>query len=184
MKNKIGKSVFVWLFSVTVCSSMLFFVQTTAKDAFVVEEEVIIGTQEQTEIASPVSVPPSVPVEEGTKETAKQEIKKKEPENISEKAAEESETVSQNSSAPIFQVPVRRETIKQKPVPVIVEEEPEKEIVPEELESIGEQSEPVEEPMKEPARKSSWWLLAVGGVFFLSGIARILHRLLIRYGKL
>ena len=182
MKNKIRKSVFVGVLLITLCSSV-----AKADDAFVVEEEAVIRTQEPvTEVTppAPVQTPPA-PVEEVSEESDKRELWK-EPERQEKKVVrekveeEEAETISQNTVEPVFQVPVRRKTITGKKKSSEVEE-------PTEIQEpeLSPELPPEQESENEKSQKSApVWPLAVSGIFILAGIAGIVYRLLIRYGKL
>lgn len=182
MKNKIRKSVFVGVFLITLCSSV-----AKADDAFVVEEEAVIRTQEPvTEVAPPAPVQtPPIPVEEIQKEPQKreqwEEPEKQEEKEIPEETEEgEAQTISQNAVAPVFQVPVRRKIITRKKEPSKDEDQTELQ----EPEVTPELSQEQEEGNEQSQKSVPVWPLAVSGIFLLAGIAGIVHRLLIRYGKL
>lgn len=195
MKNKKWGSVFVWLFFATVLVLLPMNTVAKAEDAFVVEEKAVIGGESAEENAGE-AVPPSqpqIPVEEPgkqseekaeepkvTKQTAAEEVKEeppgeqaKEPETVSQNSLE---TVSRNSFEPSFQIPVRRRDEKQPETDDADEAPPATEIA---LPQEQAASEADATQKKEPV-----WMLWGAGVFLLAGIAGILRRLFIRYGKL
>ena len=180
MKNKIGKSVLVCL-----CLLMLYSSSVKADDAFVVEEEAVIGTQESVAESAPAESAPAVSVQqpvvpkEVPTEPAKQEktIVRKEP-------GKQQETISQNTPTPSFYVPVRRKTAG---AGTIITKREESDAVPK-LPSEPKQEEteelPEEEKSQPQQKEVSWWLPIISSFFLLSGIARIVYRLFIRGGKL
>ncbi len=192
MKNKITEKVFVWLCLVTIFMPWSFLTEMKADDAFVVEEEAVIGGEEADMTLPQVQVQ-TPPQPELPEEAEKPIVKTTKKGEFSSKATqtdeqtEKPETISQNSQAPIFQVPVRRknedkngETIQGE-----MEDMTFGESVAEETKTL-ENEEPVQrtEPVAASKHEGPLWLLLVGGVFLIAGIIRILYRLLIRCGKL
>ena len=181
MKNKIGKSVFIWLCLAVLCSSVV-----KAEDAFVVEEEAVIETQESvTESTPPVSVqpqPPALPKEPSAqtenqgKNIVRKEVPEKSQETVQKIVQEESETVSQNTPSPVFKVPVRKKTKESEKTYKVQETETG-------AETEIETKLPEEEPRQEQ-KEAPLWMVAVSGIFMVAGIGGIVYRLLIRYGKL
>ncbi len=174
MKNKIGKGVLVCL-----CLFMMYSSSARADDAFVVEEEAVIGTQESvTESLPVVPVQQPVAVKEESKEQKPVAVKEesKEQKTVRKEEEKQEETISQNTPVPAFQVPARRQQTK-------VEEEPGQEAQQETpSEAVAEEQ---QEDMPRPRQKEvSWWFPVISGFFLLFGIVRIVHRLLIRGGKL
>lgn len=170
------------------CLIGAFSVQSRAEDAFVVEEEVIIGGEERSADATPpVAGPPvTTPVQrpEVSKEPAEKKTtapkrsktgKETEPEterseesnsvSVSENEVSEN-TVSQNSMSPPFRTPVRKQITKQEKKAVNKDGiKPREQILS-------------EEPEPEAVSKQSvlWCIFGMGVVFFLCGCIRVLRR--------
>lgn len=165
------------------CLIGAFSVQSRAEDAFVVEEEVIIGGEERSADATPpVTTPvqrPEVskePAEKKTtapkrsktgKETEQETERSEESNSVSVSENEVSEnTVSQNSMSPPFRTPVRKQITKQEKKAVNKDGlKPREQILS-------------EEPEPEAVSKQSvlWWIFGMGVVFFLCGCIRVLRR--------
>lgn len=157
------------------CISDAMWIQGKAEDAFIVEEEVIIGGENSSgekEQSIPSALPNGVAVSE--KPVSDLEVGNSvQPEKTTKKENEIKENegqeipVSVNSVPPVFRVPVRRrqsEQVKQ----VTDAEESEGHKVEED--SITE--EPVSPQVEQEAEgknKNSWWMLGLAGVFCFGG---------------
>lgn len=164
-----------------ICLSGYFCAQIKADDAFIVEEEVFIGGESLQEGDGQVSLPvqmPEVPPPTVQETTTRQEQVKpvEESGTKTEKTPVSQNSISQNHLAPVFQVPVRRSEAE-----VSAREQEEKSLQPPEFEEKEVQP-PEEVHTSEseippsPAERDPWWMIAVGGIFFLGGCARLVWR--------
>ena len=179
-KNEAKRTLLRLFVSVFFCLAGFFSVQIRADDAFVVEEQAVIGGEEA-EAAPPATGPvqtPKMPREATGKAGApakksrmdkkaeKEPESKEEPVSVSGNAVSEN-TVSQNKVSPPFRTPVR----KQKTKPEENGADKKKEI------KTGEQTAAEKEKQEERAQlPAPWWLLGVGVVFFLCGCTRVARR--------
>lgn len=177
------KSAFVLL---CVCFCLCIFgimgIQGKAEDAFIVEEEVIIGGEDSPggkEQGVPAALPSGGTVPEKTfsgveveksvrpKKSAKQE-------NVMKENEEQETTISINSVPPVFQVPVRRQQAEQvKQVTVAEETEGDK------VEEDSIKEEPVSPQVEQEAEeknKNPWWMLVLAGVFCFGGYISVFLR--------
>lgn len=183
-KNKIGK-VYVCLLAFTMSLQALFCCRVMAEETFVSEEEAVIGGEEN-ETAEPVQPQPqalpgeAVSVQEkpetGTDKVTslqeKQEEKQEVPKEEEEKQGLSGNSVSKNGVPRLFKVPEEK-TIEKK-----MSEEYEYE------EEAYEETEEPAVPEEHEKRENAVCLLIAGGICMAAGVARIICRLLIRYGKL
>lgn len=189
---------------VALCMSVSWRTHVRADNAFVVEEEAIIGGESlqegQGQTEAPVQVPPPAVQEpiveqkhvgDGSKSRAMKEKKAEETEEETteeaSKVEKENETgtaasVSQNTGAPVFRVPIHKsetevpeEKIEERDLQQPNEEEAQEEI----LHTSEPHSESVTETENPSASRNQnpWWVLTVGGVFFLGGCVRFLWRI-------
>ena len=170
------KTVFVLLcVCFCLCMSGIMGIQGKAEDAFIVEEEVIIGG-ENSPGGKEQSIPPALPNEAAVPEKTVLDLEVESPvqpekstkkENVIKENEGQEMPVSVNSVPPVFQVPVRRrqsEQVKQ----VTDAEESEGHKVEED--SITE--EPVSLQVEQEAEgknKNPWWMLGLAGVFCFGG---------------
>ena len=182
-KNEAKRKLLRLFVPLVFCFIGAFSVQSRAEDAFVVEEEVIIGGEERSADATPpVTTPvqrPEVSKEPAEKKTAapkrsktgketEQETERSEESNsvsVSENEVSEN-TVSQNSMSPPFRTPVRKQITKQEKKAVNKDGiKPREQILS-------------EEPEPEAVSKQSvlWCVFGMGVVFFLCGCIRVLRR--------
>ena len=181
------KSAFVLL---CVCFCLCIFsimgIQGKAEDAFIVEEEVIIGGEDSpggNEQGIPAALPSggTVPEKTGSDVEVEKSVRPKKSakqEKVMKENEEQETTISVNSVPPVFQVPVRRQQAEQiKQVTKAEETEGHK------AEEEGITEEPVSLLAEQEVggkNKNTWWMLVAAGVFLLGGYIRIF----IRGGKL
>ena len=161
------------------CMSVSMQVQGKAEDAFVVEEEVIIGGEDPQE--SKIHSIPAVlsnEISEPEKNASELKEEKEAPQKKNSKRQEEDQeqetTVSTNSVASVFRVPVRRQQTKQKKQDMNEQEAEEQEV--QEHGMTEELSTPI--PEQEPGEKeeNSWWMLIIAGFFCLGGCISVFLR--------
>lgn len=182
MKNKKTEILLVWLWAVTLCLLPLFCREVKADDAFIVEEKAIIGGESLGEDPSQRAAQPSAGQEQPLAQSqppAEQEKPPAQSQPPSLKTTQDATsaappTLSQNSPASAFQVPVRRSDKYE-------------EIAAEAGQGTSAEGEPKQQPAQEPdggtgeetgaKTEPPSWLLVAGGVFLLGGCARILWRI-------
>ena len=186
MRRNEAKRTLLRLFvPVVFCIIGLFSVQTLAEDAFVVEEEAIIGGEPVQEDAAPVipesqrpevSLPaiekkPAPPKKTKEQEIVKEPAPEPDPVPISENS------VSYNHAKPLFRVPKQKKEAKLPKKKEVLDERDEKKET-----EFGQKTIPKEpETEKVPEQRMSWCLLGLGGGFFLGGCVRVVQR--VKKGK-
>ena len=181
MKKETKKRCLCLLALAVLCLSGVFCVQIKAEDAFVVEEEAIIGGdawQGATPEVAPESPQPEHPAEEqdkhevsapvssaitknskkaesgdSAKKKSEQEAVTVSPDSISENSVSQNKIVK-SSASPIFRVPDGKQN------------------------AFGETEDSLrtEVPQTQLQKKNPWWLLVISAAFFLAGCARLVWR--------
>ncbi|MBQ8527300.1 MAG: hypothetical protein IJ429_02385 [Lachnospiraceae bacterium] len=183
-KQKTEKAVVLFCL-ITVCFLSPFLREIKAEDAFIVEEEAIIGG-ESTGESAPAPAPDSVfpipvpvlptpaplvstpPQKDISQEVMPQEVLPQKGDSRSKGSEKQDNdgTISQNSTVPVFRIPVKRpdaeKDVAQDVREIKTEQRPERETAA--------------KTEEKPQEDNPWWLLAAGGIFFLGGCIRILWR--------
>ena len=189
MKKETKKRCLCLFGLVVLCLSGVFRVQIKAEDAFVVEEQAIIGGdawQGETQPVDPFFSPAVAPTEEQKKyekaaptlseipetEEATVSSERVRKNSVSENSISEN-SVSQNmiaksSPPPVFQVPDLKQTEKK------MKSQPEKFM--RNQTASEETQESLQREISQPHRKNPWWLLVISAVFFLGGCARLVWK--------
>lgn len=181
-KNEAKRKLLRLFVPVVFCMIGVFSVQTRAEDAFVVEEEAVIGGESVQEMTPSVAEPvqrPAAPEEKKAAMPKKSKASKK-IENESETGGAQApvsvseNVVSQNSVSTPFRIPERKQETRSKEEDADRQKEMQsrEHAIPEEKHASPKETEAEVLPVQEPP----WWLLGVGGVFFLGGCARIAWR--------
>lgn len=177
MKKETKKRCLCLFGLVVLCLSGVFCAQIKAEDAFVVEEEAVIGgdaAQEEAQPITPVIAPSEVPEVSPPADTKVSKKPKKaegieKPVIVSRNSISENSVsqnmIAKNSPPPVFQVPVRKQVENQP------KNQPEKSILNQT--EPGETEELLQRELPQPQRKNPWWLLVISAVFFMGGCARL-----------
>ncbi len=193
-KNRIGK-VCVCLLAFAMSLQALFCCRVIAEETFVSEEEAVIGGEEN-ETAEPEQPQPQalpgedVSVQEKPESgTDKEASLREKPEEKQEVSKEEEEkqglsgnSVSKNEVPRVFKVPEEKRAKLNRPTEKTIKKKMSEEYEYEE--EVYEETEEPAVPEGNEKRKTTVCLLIAGGICMAAGVARIICRLLIRYGKL
>ena len=151
------------------CISDAMWIQGKAEDAFIVEEEVIIGGETSPggkEQSIPSVLPsgganPEPPVSDVGVEKPVRPKKSIKQETVMEEKEEQETPISINSVPPVFRVPVRR----QQELKAEVKEE--QEVEEQEVAEVSVVTSPEQAPKEKT--ENPWWMLVIAGVFCLGG---------------